>query len=389
MAATHAPQPIVLVIDDERGPRESLRILLKNRYCVFCADNVDAGLDLLRQSQPDVVIMDIRMPGKSGLEGLAELRRVDPSVSVVMLTGFGTLETAQEAIRLGANDYVCKPFDTVQMEQVIIRNVQRTRLERTHRNAERELAKLNRQLLEELDRKQNMAELGQKSAELVHDLRNPLTVVMGSVEMLADQLAQSRERLGTQWPEMEAYLEMIQKSVNRCKELADLWLTLGKRDPQRMKPMHVRRLVEDVLQSVSPVASNQGVRIEVFMDESDGEIAVDSVQMLRALHNVLTNAIEAVTGTQGMIRVSCRRHEDRVEIRVEDNGCGISEEDANRVFEPYYTTKKLTGTGLGLFITKKVVEDHHGTIELQSTPAVGTAISIQLPLLERPEVATA
>ena len=245
MAATHAPQPIVLVIDDERGPRESLRILLKNRYCVFCADNVDAGLDLLRQSQPDVVIMDIRMPGKSGLEGLAELRRVDPSVSVVMLTGFGTLETAQEAIRLGANDYVCKPFDTVQMEQVIIRNVQRTRLERTHRNAERELAKLNRQLLEELDRKQNMAELGQKSAELVHDLRNPLTVVMGSVEMLADQLAQSRERLGTQWPEMEAYMEMIQKSVNRCKELADLWLTLGKRDPQRMKPMHVRRLVED------------------------------------------------------------------------------------------------------------------------------------------------
>ena len=389
MAATHAPQPIVLVIDDERGPRESLRILLKNRYCVFCADNVDAGLDLLRQSQPDVVIMDIRMPGKSGLEGLAELRRVDPSVSVVMLTGFGTLETAQEAIRLGANDYVCKPFDTVQMEQVIIRNVQRTRLERTHRNAERELAKLNRQLLEELDRKQNMAELGQKSAELVHDLRNPLTVVMGSVEMLADQLAQSRERLGTQWPEMEAYLEMIQKSVNRCKELADLWLTLGKRDPQRMKPMHVRRLVEDVLQSVSPVASNQGLRIEVFMDESDGEIAVDSVQMLRALQNVLTNAIEAVTCTKGMIRVSCRRHEDRVEIRVEDNGCGISEEDANRVFEPYYTTKKLTGTGLGLFITKKVVEDHHGTIELQSTPAVGTAISIQLPLLERPEVATA
>jgi signal transduction histidine kinase len=387
--ANHAPQPVILVIDDERGPRESLRILLKHRYCVLCADNVDAGLDLLRQSQPDAVIMDIRMPGKTGLEGLAELRRVDPCVSVIMLTGFGTLETAQEAIRLGANDYVCKPFDTVEMEQVIIRNVQRTRLERTHRNAERELAKLNRQLLEELDRKQSMAELGQKSAELVHDLRNPLTVVMGSVEMLSDQLAQSRERLGTQWPETEAYLEMIQKSVNRCKELADLWLSLGKRDPQRMKPMHVRRLVEDVLQSVSPVASTQGVRIEMDMDDTDGEIAVDSIQMLRALHNVLTNAIEAVTSKQGVIRVSCRRQENRVEIRVEDNGCGISEEDASRVFEPYYTTKKLTGTGLGLFITKKVVEDHHGSIELKSTPEVGTAICIQLPLLDRPEVASA
>jgi signal transduction histidine kinase len=384
--ATSAHQPVILVIDDERGPRESIKILLKNRFCVLCADSVDSGIEFLRQSEPEAVILDIRMPGKSGLEGLAEIRQIDPSVSVIMLTGYGSLETAQEAMRLGANDYVRKPFDAVEMVQIIERNIQRTRLERMRRNAEQELIRLNRELLDELDKRRNLAELGQKSAELVHDLRNPLSVVMGSVDLLARQLAQAREQVGAQWPELEKYLTLIRKSVQRCKELADLWLTLGKRDPQRMKPMHVKQLIEDVVNSINPAAMAQGVRVEVDIEEPNAEIAVDTVQMLRALHNVVSNAIEAVAGRQGVIRVTCRRSGDRVEICVEDNGCGIRPEDAERVFEPYFTTKQMTGTGLGLFITKKVVEDHHGTIALSSRPNKGTAIQIALPVLARPDV---
>lgn len=161
------------------------------------------------------------MPGKSGLEGLTEIRQIDPCVSVIMLTGYGSLETAQEAMRLWANEYIRKPFDAVQMVQTIERNIQRTRLERMRRNAERELLRLNRELLDELDRRQNLAELGQKSAELVHDLRNPLSVVMGSVDLLAKELIEARERLGPQWPDLEKYLELIKSSVARCKELAD------------------------------------------------------------------------------------------------------------------------------------------------------------------------
>lgn len=384
--ATSAHHPVILVIDDERGPRESLKILLKNRFCVLCADSVDTGVELLRQSEPETVILDIRMPGKSGLEGLAEIRQIDPCVSVIMLTGYGSLETAQEAMRLGASDYVRKPFDAVEMVQIIERNIQRTRLERMRRNAEQELVRLNRELLDELDKRRNLAELGQKSAELVHDLRNPLSVVMGSVDLLAKQLANAREQFGENWPELEKYLTLIRKSVQRCKELADLWLSLGKRDQQRMKPVHVKQLVEDVINSINPTAATQGVRVEVDIEDPEAEIAVDTVQMLRALHNVVSNAIEAVRGREGVIRVSCKRRDSQVEICVEDNGCGIRPEDAERVFEPYFTTKQMTGTGLGLFITKKVVEDHRGTIALESQPNMGTAIRITLPTLARPDV---
>lgn len=384
--AVSAQQPVVLVIDDERGPRDSLRILLRNRFCVLTAEDVDTGIELLKQSDPDVIVLDIRMPGKSGLEGLTEIRQIDPCVSVIMLTGYGSLETAQEAMRLGANEYIRKPFDAVQMVQTIERNIQRTRLERMRRNAERELLRLNRELLDELDRRQNLAELGQKSAELVHDLRNPLSVVMGSVDLLAKELIEARERLGPQWPDLGKYLELIKNSVARCKELADLWLSLGRRDPQRMKPVHVKRLVEEVVASINQAADMQGVKVEMNIEDPEMEIAADTVQMLRALHNVMTNAIEAVRGRQGVIRVNCRRKGDRVEIAVEDNGCGIKPDDAERVFEPYYTTKEVTGTGLGLFITKKVIEDHHGTITLRSEPNLGTAIQIALPILTRPDV---
>ena len=130
MIAEATTQDTVLIIDDERGPRESLRFLLKNEYNVTCAESVDRGVLWLREEQPDLIIMDIRMPGKDGIEGLFEIRKLDKHVSVVMLTGYGALETAQQALRLGANDYLNKPFDAEEMRQIVRRYVQRTKLER-------------------------------------------------------------------------------------------------------------------------------------------------------------------------------------------------------------------------------------------------------------------
>lgn len=388
--ASGASLQTVLVIDDERGPRESLRILLKNEYNVLCADSVDWGLDLLQQNRPDVVVMDIRMPGKGGIQGLREIRQIDPVVSVVMLTGFGSLETAQEAIRLGANDYVRKPFDAPEMQDVIRRNVSRTQLERRRWRAEQELKTLNEELVTELAKKEHLAELGQKSAELVHDLRNPLTAVMGYAELLSDELRRSRDKLGEKWQDTSEYIEMIEKSVRRCKDLADMWLSLGRRDPQRMKPLLVCDLIGDIVRGLKQIAAGRGVRIDCQVAAAvESEISADHVQISRALHNILVNAIEAVSVGSGVIRVGCVPNGPHVEICIEDNGCGMDAEQLGHAFEPYFTTKKFTGTGLGLFITRRVIEDHHGTIEMQSRPNEGTAVRIRLPLLKRAEVAIA
>src|SRR5216110_2885385 len=140
---TSTELPQILVIDDEVGPRESLRMLLKPDYKVHTADNVEAGLKLLKEKQPDTIVMDIRMPGMTGIEGLRRIRQIDPHLSVIMLTGFGALDTAKEALRLGANDYISKPSDAREMREVISRNVERTRLHRTSEHAASEIKELN------------------------------------------------------------------------------------------------------------------------------------------------------------------------------------------------------------------------------------------------------
>src|SRR4029078_10733221 len=194
----NADLPQVLVIDDEMGPRESLRMLLKPSYQVHTADSVERGLQLLTEKNPYAIVMDIRMPGMTGIEGLRRIRQIDPHLCVIMLTGFGALETAKEALRVVANDYISKPFDAREMREVISRNAERTRLHRTSESAAGEIKELNNRLLQELAQKERLASLGQASAEFVHDIGNPLTIVWGYVQLLAKRLEKSEDTNGAQ-----------------------------------------------------------------------------------------------------------------------------------------------------------------------------------------------
>src|SRR6202007_2927550 len=108
----------------------------------------------------------------------------------------------------------------------------------------------------------------------------------------------------------------------------------------------------------------------------------DSVQINRAIQNVLINALQAASETKGKVSIDCTPRDFYVDIRIEDTGSGIDEMQMTRIFDPYFTTKQgKSGTGLGLYITKKVVEDHNGSIKVDSTPSVGTTFLIRLPLL--------
>src|SRR6188472_2794827 len=243
-AATDLPQ--ILVIDDEMGPRESLRMLLKPNYQVHTADCVEAGIKLLKEKQPDAVITDIRMPGASGIDGLRRIREIDPHVAVIMLTGFGALETAQEALRLGANDYISKPFDAREMREVISRNVERTRLHRTSESAASEIKELNNRLLQELAQKERLASLGQASAEFVHDIGNPLTIVWGYVQLLAKKLEDSEngKHPGAQGSNKE--LEIIEQNVRLCRDLLQMWQNYNNPEAAPRKVISVSNIVREV-----------------------------------------------------------------------------------------------------------------------------------------------
>src|SRR5215210_6594274 len=251
--------PQVLVIDDEMGPRESLRMLLKPNYQVHTAENVESGLQLLQEKQPDAVISDIRMPGTSGIEGLRRIREIDPHVAVIMLTGFGALETAQEALRLGANDYINKPFDAHEMRDIISRNVQRTRVHRTGESAASEIKELNNRLLKELAQKERLASLGQASAEFVHDLGNPLTIVWGYVQLLAKKLEQNENGHTSGGVDSAKELQIIEQNVKLCRELLTMWQSYGSVEAAPHQPISVAHITREVVKGASSIAAQSEV----------------------------------------------------------------------------------------------------------------------------------
>lgn len=374
--------PQVLVIDDEMGPRESLRMLLKPNYQVHTADSVEAGIRLLREKQPDAIITDIRMPGTNGIDGLRRIREIDPHVAVIMLTGFGALETAQEALRLGANDYINKPFDAREMRDVISRNVERTRVHRTGENAASEIRELNNRLLKELAQKERLASLGQASAEFVHDLGNPLTIVWGYVQLLAKKLEQSEKAQGQETSTSAKELNIIEQNVRLCRELLTMWQSYGSVEAAPHKPISVSEIVREVVKGTTSLATQSGVELTSDVCEDPCTLMGDSVQIFRAIQNVIANAVQAAADRDKTVKVSCMQKDFYVDVRVEDSGNGIVQAQMNKIFEPYFTTKQAkSGTGLGLYITKKVVEDHNGSIKVDSAPQVGTTFTIRLPLL--------
>jgi len=375
--------PQILVIDDEIGPRESLRMLLKPNYQVHTADCVEAGIKLLREKQPDTIVMDIRMPGMTGIEGLRKIREIDPHLSVIMLTGFGALDTAKEALRLGANDYISKPFDAREMQDVIGRNVERTRVQRTSEHAASEIKELNNRLLKELAQKERLASLGQASAEFVHDISNPLTIVWGYVQLLAKRLEQSESEANQNATSVKE-LNIIEQNVRMCRELLTMWQSYGSVEASPPKPISVSQIVSEVVKSAHGMATQSGVNVQASICEDPCTLIGDTVQIQRAIQNVIINGIQAAAEKKGKVTVDCAQKDFYVDLRIEDNGTGINPGQLNRIFDPYFTTKQAkSGTGLGLYIAKKVVEDHNGSIKVESTPDIGTLFTIRLPLLNR------
>ena len=381
MVAT-ADLPQVLVIDDEMGPRESLRMLLKPIYQVHTANSVEIGLKLLSENKPDAIVMDIRMPGMTGIEGLRRIRQIDPHLSVIMLTGFGALETAKEALRLGANDYISKPFDAREMREVISRNVERTRLHRTSESAAGEIKELNNRLLQELAQKERLASLGQASAEFVHDIGNPLTIVWGYVQLLAKKLEESEPTDDPNAVSSNKELEIIEQNVRLCRDLLTMWQSYGSVEATPHNLISISDIVREVVAGVGAMAKEPPVELKCDVTEDPCSLMGDAVQITRAIQNVIINAIQASGDRKGTVEVSCIRKDFYVDVRIADTGQGISPEQIARIFDPYFTTKQgKSGTGLGLFITRKVVDDHNGSIKVDSTPGIGTTITIRLPLI--------
>src|SRR6185436_16865854 len=182
-----AEKPPVLVVDDEYGPRESIAFSLAGEFSVDTADRAKEALTKLQAKAYSAVVMDIRMPEMDGIRALEELRKIDPHVSVIMLSGYGTLLTAQQAMLAGANQYLRKPPDVVELLTAVRQLTQNTRVRRHQARLALDAQEMNVALKREIEHNEPQIWQARASVELVHDLNNPLTVVIGYAALVAEE----------------------------------------------------------------------------------------------------------------------------------------------------------------------------------------------------------
>jgi len=215
-----------------------------------------------------------------------------------------------------------------------------------------------------------LAAVGELAAGVAHEIRNPLAAISGSVQILVDELPKDHSS--------RVFGDVVLKEVDRLNVVIEDLLYFAKPSTNHVSCVHPNELVADTLSLLSPSLKKDLVVLEKCFDPAIGLIAVDAELIKQVLVNLLLNAVQALPPKGGKITVTTLTVKEGVEIIVRDSGTGMNPESIPRIFDPFFTTKD-TGTGLGLAVSNKIIEIHHGYIRVESTVGIGSAFTICLP----------
>lgn len=362
----------MLVVDDENGPRQALRMLLKEEFSVYLAEGVDSALKILEAEQIDIIITDIRMPNQSGLDLLREAKRRYPDIQVIILTGYGQLDTAVEAIEGGAFAYIEKPFDNT----VILEKIQACLRKQRQEHA--------RRALEYLALEANRFEtMGHLVSGAMHDLGTPLSVIATNLDLLLSRMAERNMDIGTapDKQDLRKRLETMRAQVKHCSDLVRTTMSFIRRSPGSRVNVSLNNVAEMCLEVARPFLVSHCVAPETELAPGLQNFQGDLVMVRQAVLNLIYNASQAMNDQDYTRQIKLRTWMEPgyVGLSVEDTGPGVLPEDRERIFETLYTTKGKNGTGLGLTVVKHVMEEHGGEVWLEHPPMRGARFVLRFP----------
>jgi signal transduction histidine kinase len=222
---------------------------------------------------------------------------------------------------------------------------------------------------------ERMATVGRLSLKVAHEVRNPIAAIELNAEMVGDLV---KERGGADMAEAATLVTAIREQVNALDAITEEYLAFARFPRPQYDEDSVNEMVAALVEFVRPVAARQGSEVEATTDRTVPPMAIDRTLLRQAILNLVKNGLEAL-GRGGKLTVSTRRVDDQVEIDIRDTGPGIAPEVGKRLFEQFFTTKPQ-GTGLGLYITRQIVEEHGGTLRWESAPGAGTTFTASLPI---------
>lgn len=399
-------KPVLLIVDDEEGPRQSLRIVFKDDYRLLLASNGREALELARRHPVHAAVVDIRMPGMSGVEVLDQLKQLDSATEVIILTAYETLETARQALRLGACDYLTKPFDLGTVRTAVRRAMHRRQVSEHVRTNNLRLKELQREVEDQRVREEILRGRGEIYGSVLHDLNGPLTIISGFIATINQEMAALQSLDERTTADFKERLDAVNRCVNSCIQITHRYLSFlrhGGGDPQGTS---VNQTLQDLgeLLRYHPSARHHQLLLSPIAE--DARVKANGTDLIQILVNLTVNAFQASQQAHVVEVVGnvCRepvpdevfrespgerffRHPEFdgqppfVSMAIKDDGPGMSPEVVQRLFHSQFTTKPAPeGTGLGLSIVRRLVLISKGALTLQTVPGVGTRFTIYLPL---------
>ncbi len=370
------PPSRVLLVDDERDFLDSLSQRLRLRgLSVLAAASGREALDLLATDEVDVVVLDVRMPGMDGIETLRRIKEMRPRTEVIMLTGHADLSSSLEGMRFGFFDYLTKP---VQLNQLMekIGDAHRRRRGEPVEGGETFGAKLEEHMMV-ADR---LASLGELAASIAHEINNPLAVISESAGWLRTRSSRPGESLEELRAAVALSLDKIDNAVDRAARISRNFLRFARAPDAHVSEVDLADLATEIVELTRGPASSSGIEVEVSVGRNaHPSIITDPYQLRQVLLNLVTNAVQAVA-PGGHVEIVIGSVGDNATVSVVDNGPGIPQAHLERIFEPFFTTKEEgQGTGLGLAVSRGVVEKLGGRIEVDSRPGEGCTFTVVLP----------
>jgi two-component system sensor histidine kinase/response regulator len=369
----------ILVIDDEQGIRDGTRRILQSfkvdypfmdeqiDFQVLEAGSGTEGIELIDKEQPEILLLDNKLPDIQGVEVLEYVKKKQYDIVVVMITSYASLELAVKATKDGAYDFIPKPFTPQEIRASIENITKQIFLKRMTQTLNSTGKQIRFQFL----------------SVLSHELKAPLNAVDGYLKMIRDR------QLGEN---IESYNEMIDRSIERIKGMRNLILDLldltkieSGKPVQKLEEVDVKKIVQLSIDTIRPYAIQKDV--DVYLNNKESILMkADAGEIEIIMNNLVSNGVK-YNKVGGRVDIFIEKLKDLIRITVSDTGIGMSEEDKMKIFDDFVriknqNTRNITGSGLGLSIVKKIVDMYHGTIEVQSSPGKGSSFIISLPNVE-------
>lgn len=369
--------PSILVVDDTPTNLRLAQATFESEgFSVMLADSGEAALSQAAGNLPDVVLLDVRMPGMGGLKALGKLKAMAPELQVIMVTADADVQTAVEALKQGAEDFLVRPIQSDRLVLTVRHALERRALKVQVENLRRG-KDLEQKLTRGRDAAVEMARLKSEFlARMSHEIRTPLNAMVGLTELLllSDTSASAREQLET----IRSSGQLLVTIINDILDLSKLEAGMAVLDHT---PFGLAALLKDTVAAFAPMVSSKGLALESRIDPKVPQRLVGDPQRLRqVLNNLISNALKFTA--QGHVGVAVTRLEETkdgvlIGFEIQDTGIGIPAEVHERLFQPFVQADSSTGrayggTGLGLVIAARIIEQMHGHISFRSAPGKGS-----------------